>query len=86
MSSIVIQDLAHSTAMDRQAMSAVRGGIAAGPNINVNVSLDQRIGSFQQIGVNVLNNNRVISAGVVGPDMELAAAQWSALHAIGPAI
>ena len=86
MSSIVIQDLSHSTAMDRQTMSAVRGGNASGPNINVNVSLDQRIGSFQQIGVNVLNNNRVIGAGLVGPDMDMAAAQWSTRHAIGPAI
>jgi hypothetical protein len=86
MSSIIIQDLAHSTAMDSQAMSAVRGGIASGPNINVNVSLDQRIGSFQQIGVSVLNNNRVIGARFAGPDMEIAAAQWSSRHAIGAAI
>ena len=86
MSSITIQDLAHGAAMNSQAMSAVRGGIGAGPNVNVNVSLDQRIGSFQKIGVNVLNNNRVIGAGLVGPDMDMAAAEWQANHAIGRAL
>ena len=85
MSSIIIQDLAHSGTMHRQAMSAVRGGIASAPNVNVNVSLDQRIGSFQQICVNVLMNNLVIGAGFAGPDMSAAAAEWSARHAISTA-
>jgi hypothetical protein len=78
MSSIVIRDLARSTAMDSRAMSAVRGGTAFGPPINVNVAVNQQIGQFQQIGVNVLNNNSVIGAGFVGPDLKLAAAEWTA--------
>jgi hypothetical protein len=86
MSSIMIQDLAHSTAMNSAAMSGVRGGLGAGPNISVNVSLDQRIGTFQKIGINVLNNNRVIGAGFAGPDMSGAAAQWQASHGIEAAL
>jgi hypothetical protein len=78
MSSIVIRDLARSTAMDSRAMSAVRGGSGFGPPINVNVEVNQQIGQFQQIGVNVLNNNGVIGAGFVGPDLKLAAAEWAA--------
>jgi hypothetical protein len=78
MSSIVIRDLARSTAMDSRAMSAVRGGSGFGPPINVNVEVNQQIGQFQQIGVNVLNNNGVIGAGFVGPDLKLAAAEWTA--------
>ena len=85
MSSLLIRDLAHNTALDGRAMSAVRGGIGAtGPNVNVNVTLDQTIGQFQQIGVNVLNNNGVIGAGVLGPDVSLAAAQWAENRAVVP--
>jgi hypothetical protein len=76
MSTIVIRDLARSTAMDSRAMSAVRGGTAIVPGINVNVAVTQQIGQFQQIGVNVLNNNGVIGAGFAGPDMKHAAAAW----------
>ncbi len=84
MSSIMIRDLAHSTEMDRQALSAVRGGSAWGPDVNVNVTLDQQIGQFQQIGVNVLNNNGVIGAGFVGPNVDLAVKQWAANRAVLP--
>jgi hypothetical protein len=77
MSSIVIQDLAHSAALDSQAMSAVRGGSGLLPDVNVNVNVSQQIGQFQQIGVNVLNNNGVIGAGFAGPDVSLAAALWA---------
>ena len=86
MSSIVIRDLARSTAMDSRAMSAVRGGSAMAPGINVNVAVSQQIGQFQQIGVNVLNNNGVIGAGFVAPDFKLAAAQWTANRAAMPAL
>lgn len=86
MSSIVIRDLARSTAMDSRAMSAVRGGSGFGPPINVNVEVSQQIGQFQQIGVNVLNNNGVIGAGFVGPDLKLAAAEWTANRAAVPAL
>jgi hypothetical protein len=82
MSSIVIQDLAHNAAVDSRTMSAVRGGIALGPNVNVNVNLNQQIGQFQQIGINVLNNNGVIGAGFVGPDVSVAAALWAENHAV----
>ena len=84
MSSLVIRDLARSTAMDSRAMSAVRGGSALVPGINVNVAVTQQIGQFQQIGVNVLNNNGVIGAGFVGPDMKLAAAEWIENRAAAP--
>ena len=86
MSSIQIRDLAHSSALDGRAMAAVRGGFAGAPNINVNVALDQKIGQFQQIGVNVLNNNGVIGAGFVGPDVKLAAQQWAATQTALPGI
>ena len=74
MSSIAIHDLAHSAAIDSQAMSAVRGGYAFGKDVNVNVNVNQQLAQFQQIGVNVLNNNGVIGAGFRGPDIDVAAA------------
>lgn len=77
MSSIHIHDLAHRAALDRQALAAVRGGSAAfGKDINVNVNVNQQLGQFQQIGVNVLNGNGVIGAGFHGPDIGLDAALW----------
>ncbi|MGO4479969.1 hypothetical protein AB4Z32_27425 [Massilia sp. 2TAF26] len=72
MSSIAIHDLAHSATIDGQAMSAVRGGYTFGKDVNVNVN--QQLAQFQQIGVNVLNNNGVIGAGFRGPDIDVAAA------------
>ena len=74
MSSIAIHDLAHSAAIDSQAMSAVRGGYAFGKDVNVNVNVNQQLAQFQQIDVNVLNNNGVIGAGFRGPDIDVAAA------------
>ncbi|MGO4479965.1 hypothetical protein AB4Z32_27405 [Massilia sp. 2TAF26] len=74
MSSIAIHDLAHSATIDGQAMSAVRGGYAFGKDVNVNVNVNQQLAQFQQIGVNVLNNNGVIGAGFRGPDIDVAAA------------
>jgi hypothetical protein len=83
MSNITIHDLARSAALDKQAMTAVRGGMAAlGKDINVNVNVNQQLGQFQQIGVNVLNNNGVIGAGFAGPDVQLAASLWGANHAV----
>ena len=77
MSSIAIKDLAHSAELDSQAMSSVRGGSAFGKDVNVNVKVDQQIGQFQQIGINVLNNNGVIGSGFAGPDIDVAAALWA---------
>jgi hypothetical protein len=74
MSSIAIHDLAHSAAIDDRAMTAVRGGYAFGKDVNVNVNVNQQLAQFQQIGVNVLNNNGVIGAGFVGPHIDVAAA------------
>jgi hypothetical protein len=81
MSSIVIRDLAHSAALDNRAMSAVQGGSAFGKEVQVNVNVNQQIAQFQQIGVNVLNNNGVIGAGFHGPDVDVAAALWAENHA-----
>ncbi|MFC5460374.1 hypothetical protein [Massilia niabensis] len=77
MSSIAISDLAHNAELDRRAMSAVRGGSGFGKDVNVNVDVNQQIGQFQQIGINVLNNNGVIGAGFKGPDIDVAAALWA---------
>lgn len=82
MSSIQIHDLAHSAALDKQAMSAVRGGSAFGKDVNVNVAVNQQIGQFQQIGINVLNNNGVIGAGFVGPDIDVNAKLWARNEAV----
>ena len=82
MSSIVVNDLAHSAALDQRAMSAVRGGNAFGKDVNVNVNVNQQIAQFQQIGINVLNNNGVIGAGFKGPDIDVAAALWAENKAV----
>jgi hypothetical protein len=78
MSSIAIHDLSHRNELDHQAMSAVQGGSAFdrnafGKDVNVTVNVDQKLAQFQNIGVNVLNNNGVIGAGFVGPDIDVAA-------------
>jgi hypothetical protein len=88
MSSIEIQDLARNQALDKRTMSAVRGGAGFGPDINVNVSLAQQFTQFQQIGVNVLNNNGVIGAGagLAGADYGKAAAQWTQNHGAAAAL
>jgi hypothetical protein len=80
MSSIAIRDLAHASRLDSHAMSAVSGGSGFGgfgKDVNVNVNVNQQIGQFQQIGINVLNNNGVIGAGFKGPDIDVAAALWA---------
>ena len=77
MSSIAIRDLAHHTELDSRAMSAVQGGTGFGKDVIVNVDVNQQIGQFQQIGINVLNNNGVIGAGFTGPDIDVAAALWA---------
>ena len=77
MSSIAIADLAQSRALDSRAMSAIRGGSSPfGKDVNVNVNVNQQIGQFQQIGINVLNNS-VVGAGFKGPDIDVAAALWA---------
>jgi len=82
MSSIVIQDLARTRALDARAMSAIRGGQAFGPNVNVNLNLDQRIAQLQEI--NVLNNNGSIGPGFTAPDVTLNPLQWATNNAVVP--
>ena len=81
MSSIVVKDLARSASLDKLAMARITGGNAGGhafgPNVNVNLNVNQQIAQFQQIGINVLNNNGVIGAGFKGPDIDLAANLWA---------
>jgi hypothetical protein len=90
MSSILIQDLDRTRELDRRSMAAVRGGTKGfgtgsfGPNVNVNVNLDQRIGQVQDIKLNVLNNNGVIGAGFSGPDVTLSPVQWASNNAAIP--
>jgi hypothetical protein len=90
MSSIAIQDLALTRELDKRSMCAVRGGSKGlgtgsfGPNVNVNLNLDQRIGQVQDIKVNVLNNNGVIGPGFVGPDVSLSPMQWATNNAAIP--
>ncbi|WLI88812.1 hypothetical protein Q4S45_19205 [Massilia sp. R2A-15] len=85
MSSIQIQDLSHRSVLDNAAMSSVRGGSGIVPDVNVNVSLNQQFLQFQQVGVNVLNNNAVIGANFGGADMNAAADTWQASHGGAPA-
>lgn len=84
MSSIMIRDLQSSTALDSRAMSAVRGGFAWGGDLNVNLNVDQKIVQFQDIQVNLLNNNGVIGTGFVGPSVSLDATQKASNSAVLP--
>jgi hypothetical protein len=84
MSSILIQDLAHSSRLDRRSMAGIRGAIARTPDVRVNVTVNQQIAQFQQIGVNVLNNNGVIGAGFEGPKIALSPSQWARNEAVLP--
>jgi hypothetical protein len=85
MSSIMIQDLTHAKQLDSHSMVRVRGGSGFGPgSVNVNLTLNQQIAQFQDIGVNVLNNNGVIGAGFTGPNVELSPLQWAKNEAVVP--
>ncbi|MFC5478707.1 hypothetical protein [Massilia suwonensis] len=77
MSSIIVKDLARVAELDGHTMAQVEGGFAFGKDVNVNVNVNQQIGQFQQIGINVLNNNGVIGAGFKGPDIDVAAALFA---------
>jgi hypothetical protein len=52
--------------------------------VTVNIGIKQQIAQFQDIGVNVLNNNGVIGAGFTGPSIELSPAQWAKNEAMLP--
>lgn len=86
MSSIRISDLAHRSALHSKAMASVRGGSSGpwGPDVKVNLTVNQQITQLQDIGVNVLNNNGVIGAGFTGPSIELSPLQWAKNEATLP--
>ncbi len=68
MSSITIANLEHDQALDRKAMSAIRGGMNSwmqqlGPVANVNVGVNQNINQFQNVEVKALNNVGSIGHG-----------------------
>jgi hypothetical protein len=86
MSSIMIRDLAHAAQLDSGAMANVRGGSAWGPDVNVNLTLNQQIAQVQKVGVNVLNNNGVIGPGFAGPSIALSPTQWAKNEAVLPAL
>jgi hypothetical protein len=69
MSNITISNLPLDQALDREAMSAVRGGtgswmksLGSFANVNVGVDVNQNINQFQKVDVNTLNN-----VGSIGP-------------------
>ena len=71
MSKITISNLEHNQTLDRQAMSAVRGGVNSwlaglGPLANVNIDVNQNINQYQKVDVNTLNN-----VGSIGPNFGL---------------
>jgi hypothetical protein len=86
MSSLMIRDLPEKRALDRKAMSAVRGGNSwlsgLGPVANVNVGVTQNIAQLQNIEVNALNNNGVIGAGFGGLKLDLNPKQWANTEAV----
>ena len=84
MKTLMIKDLARTEQLDRSAMAAVRGGSAWGSDVNVNLNINQKIGQFQDIQVNVLNSNGVIGAGFVGPSVNLDATQKAMNSAVVP--
>jgi hypothetical protein len=84
MSSIQIHDLSRASRLDCHAMAGVRGGTLGAPNVNVNIAVKQQIVQFQDIGVNVLNNNGVIGAGFTAPSIELSPQQWATNEATLP--
>ncbi|MES2150720.1 MAG: hypothetical protein V4508_13130 [Pseudomonadota bacterium] len=84
MSTILIHDIRSSKELDGEAMSAVRGGFAFGPDVKVNLNLNQRIAQVQEIQVNTLNDNGVIGAGFVGPNINLDVLQKATNSAVLP--
>ena len=86
MSSIQIGDLPCNRELDSRAMSAVRGGSSWGPNVNVNVNLDQRIGQYQNVQLNVLNNNGIIGSGFTAPRLSVSPMQWAMNSAFVPGL
>ncbi|HEY0845005.1 MAG TPA: hypothetical protein VGE12_06535 [Noviherbaspirillum sp.] len=85
MSNITIRDLEQTKDLDRETMSAVRGGNSwlkgLGPVANVNVDVNQNIAQLQNIEVNALNNVGVIGAGFGPLKLDVSPAQWASATA-----
>lgn len=85
MPNLMIRDLARSRELDRQTMSAVRGGRSwlteLGPVANVNVGVNQNIVQLQDIQVNALNNVGVIGAGFGPLRLDVSPKQWASTGA-----
>ena len=84
MSSLVIRELAPGTALDRRAMTAVRGGSSSlgsgyGPiaNINVSPTVTQNIEQIQVVNVNALNNIGYIGAGFGPLNLKVNPSQYA---------
>jgi hypothetical protein len=86
MSTILISNLPQDATLDRQAMSAVRGGMNSwlaglGPLANVNIGVNQNINQYQKVNVNTLND-----VGSIGPNfgplrIDVAPMQLAHAHA-----
>lgn len=86
MSTIIIRDLGGTSALDRNAISAIRGGTNSwlaglGPAAKVSIGVNQNIAQLQNVEVNALNNVGAIGAGFVAPDFNVSPAQWAAASA-----
>ncbi|MFC7516687.1 hypothetical protein ACFQUU_16890 [Herbaspirillum sp. GCM10030257] len=83
MSSIVVQDLASSTDLDKHAMSSVCGGnswlAGLGPIANVNVNVVQNLNQLMNVAVNTLNNVGSVGAGFVPPNIAISPSQLANL-------
>lgn len=77
MSSIIIKDLAAAHELDSGAMARVKGGSIWTSGVNVNIDVQQQIGQFQDVRVNVLNGNGIIGAGFQAPNLTVSPNQWA---------
>ncbi|MBN3818037.1 hypothetical protein G3N57_16110 [Paraburkholderia sp. Se-20369] len=82
MSSIMIRELAPGSALDRKAMSAVRGGTNSwlaglGPIATVNVGVSQNIQQFQAVEVNAFNNIGYIGPGIGQFKLDVSPSQFA---------
>ena len=84
MTSLVIRELAPGTALDRRAMTAVRGGGnnllgGYGPiaNITVAPSIVQNISQIQVVNVAALNNIGYIGAGFGPLNLKVNPSQYA---------
>lgn len=85
MSTIMIHDLSRNEELDRNAMSAVRGGNSwlkgLGPLANVNVGINQNIAQWQNVEVNALNNVGAIGPGFGPLALDISPSQWTSAQA-----